>query len=53
MIRQFRPAFMMLLLLTLITGVIYPLVVTGIAQVLFPKQANGSLIIAGWKTGWL
>ena len=49
MIRQFRPAFMMLLLLTLITGVIYPLAVTGIAQVLFPKQANGSLIMQDGK----
>jgi len=47
MIKQFRPALVSLLLLTLITGVIYPLVVTGIAQVLFPSQANGSLIIKG------
>jgi potassium-transporting ATPase KdpC subunit len=49
MVRQFRPAFMMLLLFTLITGVIYPLVVTGIAQVVFPKQANGSLIMKDGK----
>ncbi len=40
----FRPALTLLLVLTVITGVIYPLVVTGIAQVAFPAQANGSLI---------
>ncbi len=45
MYSQFRPAIVSLILLTLITGVIYPLVVTGIAQVVFSRQANGSLII--------
>ena len=49
MTSQLRPAFFMLLIFTLITGVIYPLVVTGIAQVAFPSRANGSLIMADGK----
>jgi K+-transporting ATPase ATPase C chain len=49
MIAQLRPALMSLLLLTLITGIAYPLLVTGIAQVVFPYQANGSLIVKDGK----
>jgi K+-transporting ATPase ATPase C chain len=44
MLSEFRPAFVMILLMSLITGLAYPLVVTGIAKVAFPRQASGSLI---------
>ena len=49
MAAHLRPALMSLLIFTLVTGVAYPLLVTGIAQVVFPFQANGSLIIKDGK----
>jgi len=44
-----RNSLMSLLLFTILTGIIYPLVVTGIAQAIFPHQANGSIIIKNGK----
>ncbi len=44
MFTQLRTSCLMLLTLTILTGVIYPLAVTGVAQVVFPTQANGSLL---------
>lgn len=46
MLKQFRAAFLLFLVFTAVTGFAYPLAVTGIAQVLFPAKANGSLIEA-------
>ncbi len=42
--KQLRPALVLLALLTVVTGAIYPLIVTGLAQLAFPAQANGSLV---------
>ena len=50
MFTQFLPALRMLALLTLLTGVLYPFLVTGIAQLAFPGAANGSLVVADGRT---
>jgi K+-transporting ATPase ATPase C chain len=49
MLAHFRAAIVSLAVLTVVTGIIYPLIVTGVAQVVFPYQANGSLIVKDGK----
>jgi K+-transporting ATPase ATPase C chain len=50
MIRILRQATVSIVVFTVITGVIYPLIVTGVAQLVFPRQANGSLLVNNGKT---
>jgi potassium-transporting ATPase KdpC subunit len=47
--RQLKTSFLMLVAMTVLTGIIYPLAITGLAHILFPKQANGSLIVRGGR----
>jgi K+-transporting ATPase ATPase C chain len=49
MLKELKPALLLLLVLSVVTGVLYPAVVTGLAQAVFPHQANGSLIVQGGK----
>ena len=48
---QLRPAFVALVILTLITGIIYPLIVTGLAQVIFPLRVTSGAFFS-WPTNW-
>jgi K+-transporting ATPase ATPase C chain len=49
LLRQFRPAIVLTILLTLLLGIAYPLATTGLAQAIFPSQANGSLVCVNGK----
>jgi K+-transporting ATPase ATPase C chain len=49
MLKEFGPGFRMTLAFTILTGLIYPVVMTGISQVIFPRQANGSLVTVNGK----
>lgn len=47
MTKMIRPALVLFVLLSAITGILYPLAITGVARALFPQQANGSLVLRG------
>jgi len=48
--KELKPAFLMMIVLTVLTGVVYPAAITAIAQAIFPDQANGSLVSLNGRT---
>jgi potassium-transporting ATPase KdpC subunit len=49
MVKELGPGFRLTLVFTILTGLLYPVVMTGIAQLIFPRQANGSLVTVNEK----
>src|SRR5436853_6811494 len=49
MIKELGPGFRLTLIFTVLTGLLYPAVMTGISEIIFPRQANGSLVTVGGK----
>lgn len=49
MLKHLRPAFALVILMTLLTGIAYPLAITGVAQVVVPGKANGSMVVLDGK----
>src|SRR6202165_4294436 len=49
MIKELGPGFRLTLIFTILTGLLYPAVMTGVSELIFPKQANGSLVTVGGK----
>ena len=50
--KEIKNAILMLAVFTILLGIVYPLVITGISQLAFPTQANGNLITQEWKICW-
>ena len=50
MIKELGPGFRLTIAFTIVTGLLYPAVMTGISQLIFPRQANGSLVTVNGKT---
>src|SRR6266700_7253387 len=50
MIKELGPGFRLTLIFTVLTGLLYPAIMTGISEIIFPKQANGSLVMVDGKS---